>query len=176
MKPEKLFNLLATAIILKDPLEDDNEIRYLITHRSNNETTFPGKWTVPGGHLDMKDITEFPKETEHYWYNVMEKALRREVKEECNLDIKNIWYLTSLVRVKDDGTGSMVLSFVAEQAGGEVKLDGDMQGYKWVTYEEAKSYDLLDGILEEFYMIEKKKLGEQDVEWMRIPGEALNVK
>lgn len=168
MKPEKLFNLLATAIILKEPFDAEAPLRYLITQRADHESTFPGKWTVPGGHLDMKDITEYTKETEHYWYNVMEKALRREVQEECALEIKNIWYLTSLVRLKDDGTGSMVLSFVADQVGGEVKLDEDMQDYAWVTYEEAKKYDLLDGILEEFYMIERKKLGEHDVEWERI--------
>lgn len=168
MSKEQLFNLLATAIILKEPFESDSKPRYLITQRSNKEKTFPGAWTVPGGHLDLEDITDFPKQTEYYWYNCLERALRREVQEEVNLKIKNIWYLTSLVRIKDDGHGSMVISFVADYDGGDVKLDDDMQDWKWVTYEEAKKYNLIDGIIEEFYMIERKHSGERDVEWERL--------
>ena len=168
MSKEQLFDLVATAIILKEPFESGAKPRYLITQRSDDEETFPGLWTVPGGHLDAEDSTAFPKQTEIYWYNCLERALRREVKEECNLKIKNIWYLTSLVRLKDDGHGSMVISFVADNAGGKVEIGEDMQDFAWVTYEEAKNYKLFDGILEEFYMIERKLAGECDVEWERI--------
>lgn len=168
MSKEQLFNLLATAIILKEPFESSKKPQYLITQRSDNEETFPGLWTVPGGHLDVEDITDFPKQTEHYWYNCLERALRREVQEEANIKIKNIWYLTSLVRIKDDSHGSMVISFVADYAGGEIKLDKDMQAFAWVTYEESKKYKLFDGILEEFNMIERKLSGERDVEWERL--------
>jgi len=168
MSQEQLFNLLATAIILKEPFESGKKPQYLITQRSDNEKTFPGLWTVPGGHLDVEDITDFPKQTEHYWYNCLERALKREVVEECNLKIKNIWYLTSLVRLKDDGHGSMVISFVADYAGGKVKISEDMQDFAWVTYEESKKYKLFDGILEEFYMVERKLSGEKDVEWERL--------
>lgn len=168
MSQEQLFNLLATAIILKEPYESGVKPQYLITQRSDNEKTFPGLWTVPGGHLDVEDITDFPKQTELYWYNCLERALKREVMEECNLKINNIWYLTSLVRLKDDGHGSMVISFVADYAGGEVKIGEDMQDFAWVTYEEAKNYKLFDGILEEFNMIERRLAGERDIEWERL--------
>jgi 8-oxo-dGTP pyrophosphatase MutT (NUDIX family) len=167
MANEKMFNLLATAIILQEPYQKGVAPKYFISRRSDEEETFPGKWTVPGGHLETTDFSESPRETENYWYNVLEKALKREVKEECNLDIKNIWYLTSLARVKKDGVGSMVLSFVADYAGGEVKLDEDMVDSAWVTYEEAKEYDLLDGILDELWIAERRMAGEMDVEWQR---------
>lgn len=164
---KKLFNILATAIILKEPFEVGKKPIYLITQRAESEKTFPGRWTVPGGKLETDDFSELPRETKDYWYNVIEKALRREVKEECNLEIKNIWYLTSLARIKDDGVGSMVLSFVADWESDEVKLDDDMQDHAWVTYEEAKEYDLIDGILDELFMVERYANGERDVEWER---------
>jgi 8-oxo-dGTP pyrophosphatase MutT (NUDIX family) len=163
----KMFNILATAIILKKPFKVGEKPIYLITQRADHEKTFPGKWTVPGGKLETDDYTKLSRQTEHYWYGVIETALRREVEEECNLDIKNIWYLTSLARLHDEGHGSLVISFVADYANGEIKLDPDMQDFAWITYEEAKEYDLIDGILDEFYMIEKYAQGERDVEWER---------
>lgn len=167
MNNEKLFNILAAAIILQEPYEKGVAPKYLIMQRSDNERTFPGMWVVPGGKMSTKDYTDLPRETEHYWYNVLEKALRREVKEESNLDIKNIWYLTSLARQTDDGIGSLVLSFVADYAGGALELEEDMQNHAWVTYEEAKNYNLMDGILDELFMAERVLAGEKDVEWER---------
>ena len=164
----KLFNLVATAIILKEPYETETPPQYLILKRSNSEKVFPGMWTVPGGKLSTGDFSELPKETEHYWYNVIEKALRREVLEEANITIKNIWYLTSLARITDEGYGSLVLSFVADLADGQVKISEDMQDWAWVTYDEAKKYNLIDGILDELYMAERKLAGKMDVEWEKV--------
>ena len=165
MKPEKLFNLVATAIILKEPYKEGVSPKYLIMKRADNEKNFPGMWTVPGGKLSTDDYTEIKKETEHYWYSVIEKALKREVKEEANIEIRNFWYLTSLAMVGKEGYGSLVLSFVADYAGGEVRIVDDMQDFAWVTYEEAKKYDLIDGILDELYMAERMLAGEKDVVW-----------
>jgi 8-oxo-dGTP pyrophosphatase MutT (NUDIX family) len=167
MNQEKLFNLLATAIILKEPYKKRTASKYLILQRSDHEKTFPGMWTVPGRKLSTKDYTDLPRETKHYWYNVIEKALKREKKEEANIDIKNIWYLTSLARVTNEGYGSLVLSFVADYADGEVKIEDDMQDFAWVTYEEAKKYDLIDGILDELWMTERTLESGKNVEWQR---------
>src|SRR5579862_7752967 len=75
-----LFEVVITSIIVKDG-------KYLITRRSLSKKRFPGMWTLPGGHLEISDYTNSPKETADYWYNVLEKALRREVKEEVGLEI-----------------------------------------------------------------------------------------
>lgn len=163
----KLFQLLATAIILEEPFQPDQATRYLITQRADHEKTFPGKWTVPGGKMETSDYTDLPRETEHYWYNVLEKALKREVQEETGLQIKNIRYITSLARITNDGYGSVVLSFAADYACGNVQLDSDMKDFAWVTYEEAKNYDLIDGILDELWMTEQKLAGHRNDEWQR---------
>jgi 8-oxo-dGTP pyrophosphatase MutT (NUDIX family) len=113
-----LHEVVITAIIVKDG-------KYLITRRSPNKKRFPGMWTVPGGKLETDDYTSLPKETKDYWYNVLEKVLKREVGEEVGLVIKNIEYVTSLATVHGDGNPSLVVSCLAEYDSGEVTLQAE---------------------------------------------------
>ena len=124
-------------------------------------------WTVPGGHLDPRGFYEFSKETEHYWYNVLEKALTREIKEEVGLEIEHVRYVTSLATEHKDGAASIVISCLADYKSGEVKLQEDeTDKYEWVNVEEAKKYDLIDGIYDELMMAGALRRGEKYV-WKR---------
>ena len=155
-----LHEVVITAIIVKDG-------KYLITRRSPKKKRFPGMWTVPGGKLETQDYLLLPKDTEHYWYNVLEKVLRREVKEEVGIDIDNIVYVTSLATVHTDGSPSLVISCMAEHVGGEIKLqEGESDQYAWATLEEAKNYQLIDGIYDELVMTENLRKGKK-TEWQR---------
>jgi len=157
---KKLHEVVITAIVKKDG-------KYLITRRSKKNKRYPGKWTVPGGKLEVSDYIDMPKETEFYWYNVLERVLKREVKEEVGIEIKNIKYVTSLATVHDDGNPSLVISCVADYSTGEIRLNEDeTDKYEWVSLDESKEYDLFDGIYEEFVMAEKQLKGE-DTEWKR---------
>src|SRR4030042_1622985 len=158
---DKLLHEIAiTAIIIKNG-------KYLITKRSLTKKRFPGKWTVPGGKLETRDYLDLPKDTEDYWYNVLEKVLRREVKEEVGIEIKNIEYVTSLATIHSDGNPSLVISCLADYASGQVRLKKDEADQSaWVDLKEAKKYDLLDGIYEELVMAEKQLRGEK-TEWQR---------
>src|SRR3989344_4805552 len=160
MEDKLLHEVVITAII-------ENEGKYLITRRSPDKKRFPGKWTVPGGKLETEDYTNLPKDTENYWYNVLEQVLKREVKEEVGLSIKNIEYVTSLATVHDDGAPSLVISCLAEYEEGEIVLqENETDKYEWVTVEESKSYDLIDGIYDEIAMADKQRKGEKG-EWKR---------
>lgn len=157
---EKLHEVVITAIIVKDG-------KYLITRRSSNKKRFPKMWTVPGGKLEISDYIDLPKETEFYWYNVLEKVLKREVKEEVNIEIKNIDYVTSLATIHSDGNPSLVISCLAEYAGGEIKLqEEEADKYAWVSLKEAKEYALIDGIYDEIVMAENQLKGNK-MEWKR---------
>lgn len=159
MSNQLLHEVVITAIIIHGD-------KYLITRRSPNKKRFPGMWTVPGGHLESQDYLALPKDTEFYWYNVLERTLAREVKEEVGIMVKNVNYLTSLATVHQDGSPSIVISCLAEYLSGEVKLDpSESDAYEWVTIEQAKKYELIDGIYEELLMVEKKKSGEENVLW-----------
>ena len=154
------FEIVTTAIITRDG-------KYLITQRSAQKKRFPLMWTVPGGHLEPDDFTALPKDTEHYWYNVLEQALRREVQEEIGLEIDRVRYVTSLATIHPDGAPSLVISCLADYVSGEPKLQpGESDDYAWVTLEETHSYELIDGIYDELAMAEDVRLG-RPVQWKR---------
>jgi 8-oxo-dGTP diphosphatase len=155
-----LHEVAITAIIQKDG-------KFLITRRSKSKKRFPSMWTVPGGKLETKDYLELPKDTKDYWYNVLERTLAREVKEEVGLEIDNVQYLTSLATVHSDGAPSLVISCIADYKSGEVKLqEEESDDFAWVNLEEAKEYELLDGIYDELVMAYKKLKGEK-ITWKR---------
>ncbi len=154
------FEVVITAIIQK-------EGKYLITRRSLQKKRFPGMWTVPGGHLEPEDFMSYPKDSEHYWYNVLEKALTREIQEEVGMTIENVRYVTSLATEHKDGAASIVISCLADYVSGEVKLqEEETDKCEWVTVEEAKGYELIDGIYDELIMAESLRKGER-YEWKR---------
>ncbi len=158
MDPDKAHYVVVTGIILKD-----NKV--LIAKRSPNEKAFPNMWTVPGGKIEKNDYKPVEKDTADAWYNILERVLRREVKEETGIEIKNIKYLTSLVFERPDNIPVVVISLYADYASGEVKLSPDMTEYKWVTLEEAKKYNFISGIYEEIVMLDKVLKGEYSGEW-----------
>ena len=52
----ELHRVVSTAIIHKDG-------KYLIVQRNPNKKVFPGRWTVPGGGLEVTDYINTPKTT-----------------------------------------------------------------------------------------------------------------
>ncbi|HVZ10850.1 MAG TPA: NUDIX domain-containing protein [Candidatus Paceibacterota bacterium] len=155
-----LHEVAITAIVVKDG-------KYLITRRSQNKKRFPGMWTVPGGKMETNDYLKLPKDAEFYWYNVLERTLRREIKEEVGIDIDKIEYVTSLATVHSDGSPSLVISCMADYVSGEIKLQKEENDqFAWVSLEETKNYQLLDGIYDELVMVENKRKGKR-TEWQR---------
>jgi len=165
---KKSHYIVATGIVIKDG-------KYLITKRAEWEKAFPGKWTVPGGKLEVKDYIDEKKDTSEHWYNILEKLLKREVREETGLEIKDIKYLTSMTFIRPDEIPVLVISLYADSFEGDVKLSNDMIDYKWVSLEEAKNYDLIEGIYEELEMLDKLLKGERVEEWKKVNEVEKNV-
>lgn len=139
----RLHFVVATAIIVKDN-------KFLIVKRAPHEKAFPDKWTVPGGKLVLHEYNCLPKTAGFpQWYNVVDWVLRKEVREEVGLEIEKPRYLCDLVFVRPDGYPVVTLSYWTRYKNGEVKLGKDLVGHAWVTAEEAKSYDLIEGIRDE---------------------------
>jgi len=148
IQTKELHRVVATAIIHKDG-------RYLIVKRSPNKKTFPGRWTVPGGGLEVSDYINTPKTTADAWYFAIENSLKREIKEEVGLEVGKINYLLSLTFIRPDNTPVVTLSYYCDWKSGEVKLNEENVDYNWVSVEEAKNYDLIEGILEEIEMVDQ---------------------
>lgn len=157
---ENSHDVVVTGIVIKDG-------KYLITQRALTKKNFPGKWTVPGGNLEMKDYLNKQKDTSVHWYNILEEVLRREIKEETGLDIRNIGYITSMTFIKPDNSPCLIISLFAEHAEGEITLDSESINYKWVSLDEAKDYDLIEGIYEELVMLDNLLKGNRINEWKK---------
>ncbi len=152
----KQHYVTATAIIVK-------EGKYLIAKRSASEKAFPNRWTAPGGKLERTDYTERSPDAGGLWYNVLEDVVRREVREEVNLEIENIRYVTSLTFIRPDSKPGLIVSFMADYKDGVVALDPALTQHAWVTLEEAKKYDLIEGIYDELRMADHfLKTGKMD--------------
>ncbi len=148
-----------TGIIVRDG-------KYLIVKRSNSEKFWPGKWTVPGGKIDKADYA-VKKDTGDAWYNILERVLQREILEETGLEVRNFGYVTSLTAERSDGALSLVISLCCSWDKGEVILNGEHSEYRWVTAEDAENYDLIEGILEEIQMVDRKSRGQYVGAWQR---------
>ncbi len=143
----KLHYVVVTGILIKDG-------KYLITKRAEWEKAFPNKWTVPGGKLEVLDYALRKKDTNEHWYNVLENSLKREIKEEVGLNIKNIGYVTSLVYIRPDEIPCLIISLFGEPEGGEIKLCDALTDFAWIDLKEAKDYDFIEGIYEELAILD----------------------
>lgn len=157
----KIHFVSATGIICKDN-------RFLIVKRAGFEKAFPNKWTVPGGKLDSQDYLNRPKDASELWYNVIEDLVEREIKEEVNLKVKNLQYVTSMTYVRPDGLPALIVSLAADYENGEVTLCKALTDFAWVTADEAKQFDLIDGILDELVMVEEMLKTGHVQKWTRV--------
>ena len=148
--------VLVTVIII------NKEGKYLITKRADWEKNFPGRWTVPGGKLEVLDYVLKKKDTPHHWYNIFESLAKREVEEEVGLEIGKVDYVTSLAFIRTDEVPALIVSLYANAKSEDVKLEEDMTDFAWVSLEEAKNYDLIDGIYEELEILDKKLSSKDD--------------
>ncbi|MBI2405627.1 NUDIX domain-containing protein [Candidatus Microgenomates bacterium] len=149
IKNRELHRIVATAIIYKNH-------KFLVTRRSLDKKLWPGRWTVPGGGVEIDDYVTTPPTTKNdIWYFALENTLRREVKEEVGLEIGNVSYLLDLAFIRPDNTPVITLSFYAPWKKGSVKLDSESIDSAWITVKEAEKYDLIEGILQEIQMVDR---------------------
>ncbi len=112
---------------------------------------------MPGGKLVLTEYEHLPKTSPNHpqWYNVVDWVLKKEILEEVNVEIERSQYLTDLVFIRPDGYPVVTLSYWCLYKSGEAKPGKDLTEVAWVTAEEAKTYDLIDGIAEEIADVEK---------------------
>jgi 8-oxo-dGTP pyrophosphatase MutT (NUDIX family) len=155
IKDKELHRIVTTTLVYK------KDFTYLITKRAMHKKAHPGKWTIPGGGLTVDDYIDTP-ESEHgenLWYNVIEKSLKREIKEEVGLEIGTPELLVDLAFLRPDGIPVICFSYFTLYISGDVTIDQDVEGdttdFAWVTFEQAKAYDLIPGILEEIRQVDE---------------------
>ena len=68
--------------------------------------------------------------------------------------------------IQPDNSPMLIISLSAEHDNGEVVLNNESINYKWVDVEEAKNYDLIEGIYEEIVMLDNLIKGNK-VDWRK---------
>ncbi len=83
--------------------------------------------------------------------------------EEVGLEIENIDYVTSMVYIRPDKIPCLIVSLFADAKSEKVNLCNALTEYAWVNLEEAKNYDLIEGIYDELVILDKKLKGEKKI-------------
>ena len=111
----------------------DDKGKILLIRRASDDPHYPDLWECPGGKLDQgQDLNQ---------------AREREVLEETGLLVKLIHplvYVDSYVvgEVKYAGLPYVCLFGIAKSIGGKFGLSSEHSDAKWVTYDEALSFEL----------------------------------
>ena len=110
------FRNAAKAFIIKDG-------KVLLIKRRPNDPHKPGAWDIPGGRLELG---EDPFD-----------GLKREVKEEINLEVEIIMPISVNHFVRDDGQKITLTIFLCKILNREIKLSEEHSEYQWVALEDA---------------------------------------
>ncbi|MGH7174846.1 MAG: NUDIX hydrolase [Minisyncoccia bacterium] len=154
---KELHRVAVTGIIWR---EEGGKRVYLITKRASHKKAWPNKWTVPGGGMEVEDYIHgeatYANSESPQWYGALEKTLRREIKEEVNVEVDAVTYLLDVAAIRPDGIPMLVLSMYCKYASGEVALDEDATEYAWIPASEVGKYELIAGIDHEIELVEEK--------------------
>ena len=108
------------------------EGKILLEKRKNEPSR--GKWTIPGGLVELGES--------------LESAVVREVKEETSLEVDNPRLLDVVDNVDLDESGKVkyhfviVDYFVTAECVGDLKAASDADDLKWVPFNEVEAFDL----------------------------------
>jgi len=132
-----------------DALEKNNPVRVvnaIVKHPKENkfliikrkEGIHENKWAFPGGII---------KEGENH-----EIAIKRELKEETGLELKNIIRkISDYSYLRPDRKNTIGNSYLVEVKDDNVSINEEIQEYKWVTIEEFEDLDYIEGLEEEIF-------------------------
>jgi ADP-ribose pyrophosphatase YjhB (NUDIX family) len=118
--------------------------KFLVTKRHGKSRFEAGKWGFVG---EAMKFGEQPEDT-----------LKRGIKEETSLDLKNYDYVDvkSFVLDSADKTRHVVLLIYICETEGEVKLNHEAEEFGWFTLNEVKNKDKIKGNEKIIEMLESK--------------------
>ncbi len=107
-------------------VDSQNRFFFMRSHK------WGGRWVIPGGHVELGET--------------LEEALRREIKEETNLEIRDVEF----IHFQEFVYGAtfwkkrhfLFFDYACRVSSSDVKLNEEAQEYAWVSVEEARGLDL----------------------------------
>lgn len=137
---DKTHLILVNGVVFKN-----NKV--LVSQRSWEEPHEPGKWTIPGGKVER---------TEDIVFNVIEKTLKAEIKEETGIEIKEkIQLVTNNTFIRSTGQHVVALIFKCWYKSGRATPLEDTIDCKWIGIEDIKKMEFASNVKN--YIIEAFK-------------------
>jgi 8-oxo-dGTP diphosphatase len=98
-----------------------------------------GKWTLPGGLVEVGETTA--------------EAVRREIREECSLDIRVIGIAGVIDRVVRDPDGRVhyhyvLVDYLAYAESDAIEAASDAAEAQWVELDRVKDLEITDGLID----------------------------
>ncbi len=114
-----------------------NDGRVLLARRGKEPAV--GRWSVPGGGVHLGEE--------------LRVAARREVREECGIDVELTDVLEVIERVTRDAEGRIqyhyvIVDYLAKWAGGDLTPSDEAPEIRWVAPEEFPQYEMTRGSAE----------------------------
>jgi 8-oxo-dGTP diphosphatase len=111
--------------------------KVLLVRRGGQPST--GKWSLPGGLVELGETTV--------------EAVRREIQEECSIDIRVIGLAGVIDRVTRDASGRVryhyvLVDYLAETDTDAVVAGTDAAECCWVEIERVGELDVTDGLMD----------------------------
>lgn len=110
MKDNRLYNnrpLAVDGLIVKNG-------KILLIKRKNEQ--YKGFWAIPGGHVEI--------------YETVEEAVKREVKEETDMDSISVRLLSVYSNPKRSNTQTVAIAYIVEGSGAP-KAGDDAEDFQW---------------------------------------------
>lgn len=110
-----------------------------------------GKWSIPGGAIELGEPAR--------------EAVKREIREECGLEISPLQVFEVFDSLVPDDAGRLqyhyvIIDFLAEAVGGEIRPASDVAEAKWVPVRAAHDMDLTRGTREILRRLELLERGD----------------
>jgi len=103
-------------------IQDDKDRILLVKHKRERGGYWQGKWICPGGELELGEQ--------------IKDGIKREVKEETNLEIELVKPLVPFDRIvttnKETSLHVIYIDYIARLMSGELKADSDVGEALWV--------------------------------------------
>ncbi|MBN1358758.1 NUDIX hydrolase [Candidatus Bathyarchaeota archaeon] len=118
----------------------------LLEKRKNSPSK--GKWSIPGGLVDLGETVE--------------EAVIREVKEETGLEVYDPRLVDVVSYISSGEKGAVmyhyvIIDYLVTSKGGKPKAASDAEDLKWVSFYEVEEYDLTESF-RSFFQRNRQKL------------------
>lgn len=110
--------------------------KILLLKRNPKMEMHPAKWSFPGGKV-VSGETLF-------------ETLRREIKEETSLEIRNTKkYISDYTFIRPNGKNTIGFCFLVNSNSEKVRLSKEFTDFVWISPEDIESYDVIPYLKDE---------------------------